>query len=634
MAIEGDRIGPYTLLRRVQSSGLFEVFEASHHKLVFAPISGLALEDELWSLLREGAEDRRAIAHPRVPPLEEIIDSDGRSFFQVYPLIEGPSLIELRKASRSIPPMIAARIFERVARAAGTLEDRVVARLERPNIRVDPTGFVWLTFSLTITIPPDPTRAGVIKGKFAFMSPEAVRGAPLEPASSVFTLGALLHAAIEGQSPFRDDSDLQTLRRIVDGDRAPMSIAPPELERIVARCLERSPNDRYASPFELADALDAMLGGEVTDPDLARWVGDLGFGRSDDADTAPAAPVTEEETLLRAIEHEPKSTAPYLVYADWLQTRGHPRGDLIVLQHRAALAKDAAEKEALHREHMQVLSAHREALIGELEISQRLSARRSESFSMGSHFVGDPRFGPVALQWSMGFIQSARVAVDRETSTDRPFHLGRTMHLLTRLESARFLKELTIGALFLRSELSLDFIYRALPLELDLESLCVGDLGTRAPASIHTTVRVVTKYRRLERLALRGARIELPVLDLPRLSDLRIHFQSLGLQSRDALARSTLPALRRLELAQLTSSASVPLRSLFESEGIFAVEHLVLFDREGDRLARAVRDLAATPLAARLRAIELAGDGAAAGRAALRELQGRFVRLDRTRVRA
>src|SRR6185437_6990702 len=98
------------------------------------------------------------------------------------------------------------------------------------------------------------TRWGVIAGTPQYMSPEQARGEPLDGRSDLFSLGCVLYEMATGVSPFRSDSVLATIRRLVDD--APQSIAslnpelPPWFVALVERLLEKDPARRFASAKE------------------------------------------------------------------------------------------------------------------------------------------------------------------------------------------------------------------------------------------------------------------------------------------------------------------------------------------------------------------------------------------------
>jgi serine/threonine-protein kinase len=107
--------------------------------------------------------------------------------------------------------------------------------------------------------PAGPGEPPALRGKFAYMSPEMVRGLPVDRRSDVFALGVVLHELLTGERLFAGRSELSTLERVRSADVPPPSArrpgVPPGLDAVVLRALAREPEDRYAWAGELRDAL-------------------------------------------------------------------------------------------------------------------------------------------------------------------------------------------------------------------------------------------------------------------------------------------------------------------------------------------------------------------------------------------
>jgi len=107
------------------------------------------------------------------------------------------------------------------------------------------------------------TQAGVLKGKFGYMSPEQVRGLPLDGRSDIFTVGTLLYEMVTLQRLFLGESDFSTLEKVRNADVVPPSTynhdVPEELEGIILRALAKEVEDRFQNAAEFADALQQFL---------------------------------------------------------------------------------------------------------------------------------------------------------------------------------------------------------------------------------------------------------------------------------------------------------------------------------------------------------------------------------------
>jgi hypothetical protein len=107
------------------------------------------------------------------------------------------------------------------------------------------------------------TRWGIIAGTPEYMSPEQARGEPLDGRSDLFSLGCVLYEMATGVSPFRTDSAMATMRRLVDDSSQPMASLNPELPpwfiAIVDRLLEKDPSRRFGSAKEVSELLEGCL---------------------------------------------------------------------------------------------------------------------------------------------------------------------------------------------------------------------------------------------------------------------------------------------------------------------------------------------------------------------------------------
>ncbi|MCX7808350.1 MAG: protein kinase, partial [Deltaproteobacteria bacterium] len=237
------------------------------------------------------------LRHPGIVPIYEI----GRCQSTLYLVMEyvwGRDLLQvLRTAKQSkghIPYEVSAYIGAKLCEAlhyAHTLRDEkgqalnIVHRDVSPqNVLISFDGRVKLidfgiakaSFRITHT------QVGTIKGKMGYMSPEQVRGLPLDGRSDLFAVGTLLYEMITLRPLFARGSDMEIIQRIRDAEVPPIeSIAPrvpKKLAEIVMRALKREPADRFSSGEEMQQALLAFLSGfapHFERPELARWLRQL-----------------------------------------------------------------------------------------------------------------------------------------------------------------------------------------------------------------------------------------------------------------------------------------------------------------------------------------------------------------------
>src|SRR5215831_10941104 len=123
------------------------------------------------------------------------------------------------------------------------------------------------------------TQAGILKGKFGYMSPEQVRGLPIDRRSDIFSVGIVLYELLTGERLFVGESDFSTLEKVRNVEILPPSTynrkIPDELERIVLKTLAKDVEDRYQNAIDLHDDLQAFMytaGEFYSRKDLAAWM--------------------------------------------------------------------------------------------------------------------------------------------------------------------------------------------------------------------------------------------------------------------------------------------------------------------------------------------------------------------------
>lgn len=209
---------------------------------------------------REG----RALAQLSHPNLVTLIDrgSSESDDYLVFEYVEGRSLKEsIREGLMTIADFgrIAGQVVEGLAaaHAAG-----IVHRDVKPqNILIDRDGHAKVT-DFGIATGPDwtrVTRAGSVIGSARYMSPEQVRSRPVDARSDIYSLGVVMYEMLTGHPPFDGTNMPEIARMHLSATPPPLGDAradlPAGLEKVVMRCLEKSPEDRFASMDELLGAL-------------------------------------------------------------------------------------------------------------------------------------------------------------------------------------------------------------------------------------------------------------------------------------------------------------------------------------------------------------------------------------------
>ncbi|WP_435015801.1 serine/threonine-protein kinase [Tundrisphaera sp. TA3] len=215
------------------------------------------------------------LRHPHILPVFEVGIHEGQPYL-VMRCVKGTTLAA-RLAPGPMPAHEAATLLAPVAHAVGHAHDCGVLHrdLKPSNILIDEGGWPLVSdFGLAKRIDLDPeadpglTRTGVILGTPSYMAPEQAshRRGPIGPAADVYGLGAILYHMLTGRPPFQAASAVDTLLLVLEQDPVPPRAlnprADPDLEMIALKCLQKSPELRYASARALSDDLGAYLAGE------------------------------------------------------------------------------------------------------------------------------------------------------------------------------------------------------------------------------------------------------------------------------------------------------------------------------------------------------------------------------------
>jgi tetratricopeptide (TPR) repeat protein len=276
----GGTLGHYRILDRLGAGGMGEVYRARDTRLerdvalkLLPPAA--SADPALIQRLEQEARTVAGLRHPNIVTLYSLEEADGRRFLtmEMVPgktvaasFLDGtPHPEEARRFLRPLADALA------TAHAAG-----VVHRDIKPsNVMVADDGRVMLLdFGVarwTRTPDGDRTRMatdpGSLVGTPAYMSPEQIRGEPVDARSDLFSLGILLQEIATGRHPFAARTAPEMMSAILRDPPTPWNAttasADPVLASVLSRCLEKDPRARYAHAGELRAHLDALLAGEA-----------------------------------------------------------------------------------------------------------------------------------------------------------------------------------------------------------------------------------------------------------------------------------------------------------------------------------------------------------------------------------
>jgi len=277
-AAAGRTLSHYRLIEKIGEGGMGAVWKAEderlkrHVAIKILPSELVANEDRRLRFLRE-ARAAAAVTHPNIATIYETDEAEGIVFIAME-LVTGKTLRE-RLTGRPLPLKetlrIATEVVEGLARAH---QAHIVHRDLKPeNIMVEPDGRAKiLDFGLAKLLEQHPeartadlsrlttlsgelTQAGKVLGTAYYMSPEQARGEPVDTRSDLFALGIILYEMVAGRRPFQGRTATDVLSAIIRDQPPPPSQftaeVPPELERILWKCLEKAPEDRYQDTRDL-----------------------------------------------------------------------------------------------------------------------------------------------------------------------------------------------------------------------------------------------------------------------------------------------------------------------------------------------------------------------------------------------
>jgi serine/threonine protein kinase len=278
--------GKFLLLDRIAVGGMAEVFAAKtfgvegfERLVAIKRILPTMVEDEEFiSMFIDEARIASLLNHANIVQIYELGKHDD-TFYIAMEYVSGRDvrmLIEkFKKKQVAVPIPLAVYITAKIAEgldhahrkkdAQGSHLGIIHRDVSPQNVLVSYEGEVKI-IDLGIAKAAgriQKTQAGILKGKFGYMSPEQVRGIPIDHRSDIFSLGVMLYEMLTSTKLFTGESDFSTLEKVRAGDvRNPSEInaeIPPELERVVLKSLAKERDERYQWGSELHDDLMRFL---------------------------------------------------------------------------------------------------------------------------------------------------------------------------------------------------------------------------------------------------------------------------------------------------------------------------------------------------------------------------------------
>jgi serine/threonine protein kinase len=272
----GKTLGHYRILKKLGAGAMGEVYLAEDERLgrqvalkILTP--GLGTNDEAKRLFTREARAASALNHPHILVIYDI-GAEGDRDFIAMEYVEGDTLRERIARRDPFPAKTVARIGTQLASALARAHEAGILHrdLKPDNIMLSQDGYTKiLDFGLAKLAEGEPgveatesaatlscTGEGWILGSPMYMSPEQARGSSVDSRSDLFSLGSVLYELATGRTPFAGESMIDVLHAVIhDVPPAIRQLVPDtsaELERVLTKCLEKDPSDRYQHADDLA----------------------------------------------------------------------------------------------------------------------------------------------------------------------------------------------------------------------------------------------------------------------------------------------------------------------------------------------------------------------------------------------
>lgn len=284
--------GEYEVLARLATGGAANIFLARHARFGVEPklvclktlLPERARDKEFVAMFLDEARIAQRLMHPNCIELFEVGQIDG-TYFIAMEAILGETLWGLLstvpEVRRPLPPEVVASIVARVCvglHHAHELKDEKGRPLRLIHRDISPQN-VMITFEGQTKVldfgiakaatEREATVTGIVKGKFAYMSPEQITGASIDHRSDLYSLGIVMFECLASRRLYRADNPEQIARMMFEPAPRLKDAVPdihPELDAICAKALSRQPARRFQSAKEMGDAITAHLSNVKFDP--------------------------------------------------------------------------------------------------------------------------------------------------------------------------------------------------------------------------------------------------------------------------------------------------------------------------------------------------------------------------------
>ncbi len=335
----GTPFGQYELMEVIATGGMAEVYRArmrgveGFQKIVAIKriLSHLTDNDEFVTMFIDEAKLAAQLQHPSIIHIYDLGKIE-RSYYIAMEYIDGKDLRTIlrhvEEKQQRLPLGLSVFVASRLAAALDyahrkrDLQGRAMALVHRDvspqNVLISFEGEIKLCdFGIAkAASKASHTRAGALKGKLQYMSPEQAWGKDIDHRSDIFSLGLVLYEMVTGRKAFAGDSELSILEQVrsprVTLPRDIDPAIPPQVERIIVKALKENRDERYQTAAEMASDLDGIIQSLRPSPggsELGAFVSEL-LGRERPGAAAPTTPAATEARPAPEPRPTPAPLAP------------------------------------------------------------------------------------------------------------------------------------------------------------------------------------------------------------------------------------------------------------------------------------------------------------------------------------
>ena len=276
----GTNLGHYEIQSLLGAGGMGEVYRGHDPRLgrdvAVKILPHLFSEDpERLRRFEQEARAAAALSHPNILAIYDVGTTEDGISYVVSELLDGETLRQcLRRGA--LPTRKAVDLALQMAKGLAAAHDKGIIHrdLKPENLFLTKDGHLKiLDFGLAKLVDSQAaspnartltrdTTAGVMMGTVGYMPPEQVRGLAVDQRSDIFAAGAVVYEMLSGERAFQGETAADTIEAILNRDPRPLTEAsptvPPAFERVVQRCLEKNPDERFHSVRDVGYALEAI----------------------------------------------------------------------------------------------------------------------------------------------------------------------------------------------------------------------------------------------------------------------------------------------------------------------------------------------------------------------------------------